>query len=237
MPVLLTSVAALAGLAIGPALYVLGERLAAVRSYKQGSADRPDSSGPRPVRDSLRPVAALSIATAVLFAAMAARFRADPVLATYLYLAALGVTLVHVDVRVHRLPDALTLPSYPVVAGLLVVATTSGSSTGSLLRALLGGLAMWTLYLVLHLVSPRSLGFGDVKLAGVLGMCTGWLGWGVWAVGIAAGTVLSGLYAVGLLALRRGSRSSHFALGPFLVAGALTAALGGREIAAWYAGR
>ncbi len=77
-------------------------------------------------------------ATAGLFVVMALRFGLDPVLPAYLYLAAVGLALALIDLDCKRLPDALTLPSYPVAAGLLGVAAAAGSDSGSWLRALLG---------------------------------------------------------------------------------------------------
>ena len=106
----------------------------------------------------------------LLFAATAQRFGADPALPAFLYLAAVGVTLSLVDLRSHRLPKALTLPSYPVSACLLGAAAIAGSGSGSLGRALLGGAASYLLLLALRLATPSGVWFGDVKLAGILGM-------------------------------------------------------------------
>jgi hypothetical protein len=68
------------------------------------------------------------------------------VLPAYLYLAAVGSALALIDLDCKRLPDALTLPSYPVAAVLLAGAALLGSDTGDLLRAVLGGLAMGAVY-------------------------------------------------------------------------------------------
>ena len=76
-------------------------------------------------------------ATAALFVVMALRFGFDPVLPAYLYLAAVGLALALIDLDCKRLPDALTLPSYPVAAVLLGGAALLGSDSGEFLRALL----------------------------------------------------------------------------------------------------
>ena len=73
--------------------------------------------------------------TAVLFVVLALRLGADPVLPAYLYLAAVGLALALIDLDVRRLPDALTLPSYPVVAALLALGAALGSDSGELVRA------------------------------------------------------------------------------------------------------
>jgi leader peptidase (prepilin peptidase) / N-methyltransferase len=142
------------------------------------------------------------------------------VLPAYLYLGALGVCLAAIDADVHRLPDPLVLPAYPVALVLLGVASWGTGEWGALLRAAIAGAVLWLAYLVLALLSPGGLGFGDVKLAGVLGMFLGWLGWGPVVAGSFAAFLLGGLAALVLLMARRVSRSSHIAFGPAMLAGA-----------------
>ena len=172
--------------------------------------------------------------TAVLFGIMAARFGLDPVLPAYLYLAAVGLALALIDLDCRRLPDVLTLPSYPVAAALLGVAAVVGSDSGSLVRALLGGAAMFAVYFTLCFAYPAGMGFGDVKLAGVLGLYTGWLGWGSWAVGLFLGFFLGGLFGVLLIAGRRGGRKTAVPFGPFMLLGVLVAVLVGPQLASGY---
>jgi leader peptidase (prepilin peptidase)/N-methyltransferase len=147
------------------------------------------------------------------------------VLAAYLCLGVLGVVLAAIDADVHRLPDPLVLPSYPAAIALLAVASWSTGSWGALLRAVLAGAVLWVAYLLLALVSPGGLGFGDVKLAGVLGLFLGWLGWGPVVAATFAAFLLGGLFALVLLLARRVSRSSHIAFGPAMLAGAWLALL------------
>ena len=92
--------------------------------------------------------------TGVLFVIMALRFGLDPVLPAYLYLAAVGLALALIDLDCKRLPDALTLPSYPVAAVLLGVAALTGSDSGDWVRAMLGGAAMYAVYLALCFRPP-----------------------------------------------------------------------------------
>jgi len=176
----------------------------------------------------------VELGTGVLFAVMALRFGLDPVLPAYLYLAAVGLALALIDLDCKRLPDALTLPSYPVAAALLGIAALAGSGSGSLVRALLGGAAMYAVYFALCFAYPAGMGFGDVKLAGVLGMYTAWLGWGAWAVGLFLGFFLGGLFGLGLIALKKGGRKTAVPFGPFMLLGVLLAILAGQQLVSAY---
>ena len=174
--------------------------------------------------------------TGVLFAVMALRFGYDPVLPAYLYLAAVGLALALIDLDCKRLPNALTLPSYPVAAVLLGGAALLGSDSGDWVRALLGGAAMYAVYFGLAFAYPAGMGFGDVKLAGVLGMYTAWLGWGAWAVGLFLGFLLGGVFGIALIAVKRGGRKTAVPFGPFMLLGVLVAVLVGPELADAYLG-
>ena len=176
----------------------------------------------------------VELATGGLFVVMAVRFGLDPVLPAYLYLAAVGLALALIDLDCKRLPDALTLPSYPVAVVLLAAAAALGSDSGSLGRALLGGLAMFVVYFALCFAYPAGMGFGDVKLAGVLGLYTAWLGWGAWSVGLFLGFLLGGVFGVALIALRKGGRKTAVPFGPFMLVGVLTAVLAGPQLAQAY---
>ena len=90
---------------------------------------------------------------------------ARPTLIGFAWLAVVTPRLVAIDVDEHRLPDAIVLPGYPVVlAAVLLEAWGSG---GSALPAVLAGIACGLVLLLLHLAG--GLGFGDVKLAPLLG--------------------------------------------------------------------
>lgn len=176
----------------------------------------------------------VELGTGVLFAVLALRFGADPVLPAYLYLAAVGVALALIDLDTRRLPDVLTLPSYGVVAGLLGLGALCGSSSGDLVRALLGGLAMYAVFFALCAAYPAGMGFGDVKLSGVLGMAVAWTGWGPWGVGLFGGFLLGGLWGAALLVRGRAGRRSSLPFGPFMLTGALVAVLAGGRLADAY---
>ncbi len=154
----------------------------------------------------------------------------------YLYLAAVSVALTLIDLDTRRLPDAIVLPSYVVLAVLFTAACLAGSSWDALVRAALGGAALFAFYLLLRLVRPGGMGGGDVKLAGVLGAALGWVGWGALAVGAFAAFVLGGLFAVALMARGRAGRRSSIPFGPWMIAGAWLGIFAGEQLARWYVG-
>jgi leader peptidase (prepilin peptidase)/N-methyltransferase len=153
----------------------------------------------------------------------------------YLALAFVCVVLAVIDARTHLLPNRVTYPAFPVVLGLLLVASLGLGDLGRLGRGLLAALAVGGFFLVLAIISPRGMGLGDVKLAPTLGLALGWLSWGAVVVGVFAAFLLgglAGLAAIGLLGL---NRKSLLPFGPWLVTGALLGVLAGADVAAWYA--
>lgn len=176
----------------------------------------------------------VEVLTAALFAVMAWRFGLDWQLPAFLYLAAISIALAVIDVDVRRLPDAIVLPSYGVVAALLLLPAVLEDRGDDLLRAVIGGLALFGLYFALVLANPRGMGFGDAKLAGVLGGYLGWLGWGALAVGAFAGFLLGGVFGLALMLAGRAGRKSAIPFGPFMLAGAVFAVLFGQQVADGY---
>lgn len=167
---------------------------------------------------------AAGLVTAAVFVIMAVRFGASPVLPAFCFLAAIGVALAFIDAGHRRLPDALTLLAYPVALALLGVAAPAVSDGGRhFLVALIGLAAAWLLFLIQALIYPAGIGWGDIKLSGVLGLYLGWLGVGALVAGLFLGYLLAALAGLGLLAARRATRKSLLPFGPFLLVGTLIA--------------
>ncbi len=177
---------------------------------------------------------AVELLTGVLFALMAWHFGLAWELPAYLYLAAAGVALAFIDLDTKRLPNAIVLPSYVVTLALLALPALLDQRWDDYLTAVLGGVALFAFYFLLAFIYPAGMGFGDVKLAGVLGMYLGWLGWGSVVVGGFLGFLLGGLVGGGLMLARRAGRKSAIPFGPFMVAGALIAVFVGQSLADWY---
>lgn len=96
---------------------------------------------------------------------------------------------------------------------------------GSAVRALLGGPAALGAVLVFALVSPRGLGMGDVKLAGVVGIGLGYLSWTDLLVGALVAVLSPAVVAVALLLTRARGWRDQIPFGPALAVGAITATL------------
>lgn len=156
------------------------------------------------------------------------------VLVAHLYLAAITIALTAIDLETHRLPDAIVLPSYIVVAALLTGAAIAAADLERLAIAAAGAGILFGLYLLLALISPRGMGMGDVKLAGVIGLYLGWAGWAALAVGTLAAFVLGGLVGIVLIAARRASRNSGIPFGPWMLGGAWLGIVLGDPIARAY---
>ncbi|MHB1491597.1 MAG: prepilin peptidase [Cellulomonas sp.] len=163
-------------------------------------------------------------ATGVLFVLVAVRFLGAGSLAwavpAYLYLAAIAVILTLIDIDTHRLPNAIVLPSIPVMLTLLGAASAVTGEWSRLVTSVLAGVILFVLYAAMVVAYPRGMGLGDVKLAAVVGLALGWLGWGPLAVGAFAAFLLGGGFSIVLLVLRRANRKTALPFGPWMLAGA-----------------
>jgi leader peptidase (prepilin peptidase)/N-methyltransferase len=177
---------------------------------------------------------AVELLTAAVFVVLALRIGLDAALPAFLYLGAVGVALALIDVDVKRLPNAIVLPSYVVAVVLLGVAAFAHGEWSNLVRALLGMAALFAFYFLLVLVYPSGMGFGDVKLAGVLGLYLGYLGWAEVIAGGFLGFLFGGIVGGGLMMLRKAGRKSQIPFGPFMLAGALVAIVAGGALADFY---
>ena len=190
----------------------------------------------------------VELGTGVLFAAVALRF-SQPLTAptavliatallvvAFLYFAAIGVALAAIDLDTHRLPNVIVLPAYVVVAVLLTAASIVYGDYSQLLRAAIGGAILFAAYLVMALVYPGGMGFGDVKLAGLIGLLLAFLGWGSLVVGAFAAFLLGGIFGIALLLSRKASRKSGIPFGPWMLAGAWLGIFIGERIWNWYLG-
>jgi leader peptidase (prepilin peptidase)/N-methyltransferase len=166
----------------------------------------------------------VELAMVAAFVALALRFGASVALVPLLVLASCLVTVSVVDLQLLRIPDRITFPALALSVPLIVVASVVADQPDAIRAALVGMVVYFLLLFVPHLVYPKGMGFGDVKLALVMGLYLGWLGWSPAAplagpvrlilYALVLGSALGALFgiAVALATRRRGA----FPFGPAL---------------------
>jgi leader peptidase (prepilin peptidase)/N-methyltransferase len=162
----------------------------------------------------------VELGTALLFALTALRFGRSTALPAFLFLAGAGVLLGLIDARHKLLPNRVTLPSIGIATVLLALAALGSGNWAAFGRAALGAAVLFVVFFVLVLISPRSIGMGDAKLAAFLGLYLGWLGTSILVLGIAAGFVVQAVLALVLLATRRIGLRGELPFGPAMLLGA-----------------
>jgi len=179
---------------------------------------------------------AVALLNGALFGAMAARFDDSWTLPAYLVLTGALVALAVIDFETYLLPNRIVYPLTAAMLVLLALGALADDDFDAFTRGLIAGAIAFAIFLVLHLVSPRSMGFGDVKLSFTLGLSLGVLGWGEVFLGLFLGFLYGAVIGIVLIVARIRSRSQAVPFGPFLAAGALTAILVGLPILDWYRG-
>jgi leader peptidase (prepilin peptidase)/N-methyltransferase len=179
---------------------------------------------------------ALTGITVALFVGLALRYDDSWVLPAFLVVAAGLVALSVIDLEHFLLPNRIVYPLAIGTLTLLLVAAAGDDDWSAFGRALLGGAVAMLALGVLHLVSPRSMGFGDVKLAFVLGLTLGWLGWSELVLGLFCGFLAGAAVGLALIVLRRRGRRDHLPFGPFLGFGTLVVLMWGDIVLRWYRG-
>lgn len=152
----------------------------------------------------------------------------------YLYFAAISIVLTLIDLDTHRLPNNIVLPSYGVAGILFAAASWLTGEWDTLLRAATGMAALYLFYALLRLVRPGGMGGGDVKLAGLIGIYLGWLGWGPLAVGAFAAFLYGGVFGMMLMLMRGAGRKTAIPFGPWMILGAWTGVFAGESVGRWY---
>lgn len=205
------------GVGLVPVLRVLGCR----RGCSQCGAHRPHPWRP----------AVLAVACAAILGGFAARIGDDVALAPFALLGIALVAISAVDLERFLIPNRIVYPTLALVGPLLVVSSAVDHRWGSLARAAIAGAVGFSGFFVVHVVVPKGMGFGDVRLAGLVGLSTGWLGLGHAFVAFLAGFLLGALIGMVVMAATGGGRKTRIPFGPFLAAGAVVAVLWGGPIA------
>jgi leader peptidase (prepilin peptidase)/N-methyltransferase len=155
-------------------------------------------------------------------------------LPAFLYLAAAGVALAVIDLDTYRLPFWIVVPSWWAGAVLLGAAAVLLGHPDAVVRMLAGGVGLWGLYRLLHGVYPAGMGYGDVRLAGLLGMYLAWIDWSALAAGAFLGFLVGGLGGVALVVARRTGLKTQIPYGPYMLLGAWLGIFWGQPIVSAY---
>ncbi len=177
----------------------------------------------------------VELAGAALFAGAAARmgFRWD--LPAFLILFAGLLALAVIDLEHLTLPKKIVYPTLATVAGLLVLAAAKTNGWHDLLVAVICSVAWFVVFFIMNFASPRVLGFGDVRLALVLGLGLGWLGWRYVVLGFFAANLIGAVVGVTLIVMKKMTRDQPIPYGVFLALGTALAVFSGPEVTSWFA--
>jgi leader peptidase (prepilin peptidase)/N-methyltransferase len=176
----------------------------------------------------------VELLTAGLFAGAAARFGSHWVLPAYLAFLAGLLALACIDLEQLLLPKRIVYTTLVTVSGLFFVAASATGEWHRLVTAFASGAVAFAAFFTLNFINPRWLGFGDVRLALLIGVGLGWLGPGTALLGFFLGFLLGAVIGVALMAARRLERRTPIPFGVFLSAGAALAIYAGEPILRWY---
>jgi leader peptidase (prepilin peptidase)/N-methyltransferase len=172
----------------------------------------------------------VELATGGLFAAAAVRFGFSWALPAYCLFFAALLAISVIDLDHFIVPNRIIYPTLFATVPLLAGAALGDRSWRALEHASLGGLIGFGALFVIHFVSPRGMGFGDVRLAGIIGIYLGWLGYSHIALGLFLAFGLASVVGIGLIVTRLRTRRDALPFAPFMAAGATIAVLWGHPL-------
>ncbi len=247
MTVILVVASALVGLAIGSFLNVVVHRVPAKVSLSRPPSACPTCASPIAAYDNVpllswmalrgrcrrcqAPISArypaVEAATGALFVAVALRDGwtwTTPALDAFV---AGLIALACIDLEHYLLPKRVVYPTGVACAAFLVVGAAADGQWHRLAVAAACAAGSFALFFALNVINPKWLGFGDVRLAAVIGLVLGWLGVPQLLVGLLAANLLGIVVAAALLSTGRMSRTTPMPYGVFLAIGAVVAVLAG----------
>lgn len=241
---------ALLGLAVGSFLNVCCDRLP-VRQSIVSPASHCDSCGRRLAAGDLVPVLSyiwlrghcrqcnariplrqpvVELVTAALFGLLAWRYGLSLQLGMAAVYSCVFVIVFVTDIEHGLILDVVTYPAMGLAFLFSFLWPHTGWPAIGALSALLGGAVGFALLLMPYLLSREGMGGGDVKLAALIGLATGFP---LVVLALAMAILAAGLLAIVLLLSRRKTRKQTVPFGPFLAAGAMLTLVYGGEMSAW----
>lgn len=132
------------------------------------------------------------------------------------------------DLERRLIPNRIVYP-----AMLLAMAVSWAWPDRDVAQVFAGGGLAFAIMLVMYIVSLGRFGFGDVKMATLMGLAAGFP---AMTVGLFFTAVSAGLVAAVLLLTRVMRRGQYIPYGPFIAIGAIVSLLWGSTIIDWYTG-
>ena len=140
----------------------------------------------------------------------------------------LFLILAVIDLRYRLIPDRIIYPAIVVTLALVILMPSAGMPTFS--NSLIGSLAMFIPFYLIALFGQGGIGWGDVKMATLVGLITGFP-----AIIVAfLSTSISGGVAAGYLLSKQKGKIKTLPLAPFLSLGAIVALYWGDNLVQWY---
>jgi leader peptidase (prepilin peptidase)/N-methyltransferase len=172
--------------------------------------------------------------TSVLFALVPAVIGVLWVVPAYWAFVGVAIVLTLTDLDLKKIPNKILYPGTVLAGSLLIVGSLLDGEPGRLLPAAGSAIGYFGALFVLALLARGGFGFGDVKLAFLLGLFVGYISWQYVMVAAFAAFGAAGLYAIVVLALRRRGRKSEIPFGPYLIVGSYLAIAFGDPAITWW---
>lgn len=245
---------ALIGLAVGSFLNVVIYRVPLGKSIVSPPSACPECNTPVAPRDNIpvlswlllrgkcrhcgAPISArypiVEALTGVAFAITAVRFGPSSSLPAELIFVAGLIALAAVDLERYLLPRAILYPTLGLVAGALVLTAAITGQWHRLAIAVICSVGAFAVFFLINFIRPAWLGFGDVRLAALLGLALGWMGPWYLFIGFMAANLVGAVIGIALIAAHKARRTTPLPYGVFLAAGSLLALWVGAGIISWY---
>lgn len=164
----------------------------------------------------------VEVGNALLWMIAAVRFGTSAELIVILPFFSGLLALSVIDLRTYRLPDRINLPLLLGSIPLIVVISLVQNRPEDLVWAAVGGVGYWLLLGAMWFVYPRGMGYGDVKLARVLGLYLGWISPVLILYGLLFAGIGGSIIGIGTLIVTR-DRTRGFPFGPWLAGGCVLA--------------
>jgi len=177
----------------------------------------------------------VELATALIFALLCWHYGLSVELGILAFYACLFTIIFVIDLEQGLILNKVVYPSM-VVALLLALLPQSRLTLmiePGIASAALGGAIGFALFLLIAIVSRGGMGWGDVKLAALIGLATGFP---LVFLAIIMGAILGGIVAVALMIAKKRKRRETIPFGPFLAVAAMVTMLWGSNILSWYLG-